>query len=225
MPPFERVDSPSNLGRFSKSSIKRTASLYVKGFQLGTITWKTDPIPDGVIPRTALSKLGWKEKGTVHTVPDKVWRTLVADRGPDGKTPPHLYHRACLRCLVKGTSNGHINTKELLAAEPREPTKRYLRRVQAVTWNRVVLETSRGQQDENLLVGIGPPDTDINDIVCILRGCNVPCILRGPERTSEGEEYYQFVGEAFIYGEMDGEAVARLSRHELAAKTQEFCLM
>ena len=226
-PPFERTDSPSsNMGRPMKASIKRSSSLYVKGFQIGTVCWKTDPIPDGVIPRTALSTLGWKEgSSVVHTVPDRVWRTLVADRGPDGKNPPHLYHRACLRCLVKGTPNGHINTEKLLAAEPPEPIKGYLRRVQAVTWNRVVLEASSKDQDGKTLVGIGPPVTDIEDIVCILFGCSVPCILRGLEKTSEGEEYYKFVGEAFIYGEMDGEAVARLSQEQLTLKTQEFRLM
>ncbi len=67
--------------------------------------------------------------------------------------------------------------------------------------------------------------TDIGDIVCILFGCSVPCILRGPEKTTEGEEYYKFVGEAFIYGEMDGEAVARLSERELDSKKKEFLLM
>jgi hypothetical protein len=226
-PPNERIDSPSfYMGRPSKSSIKRNSSLYVMGFQIGTVNWKTDPIPDGVIPGKALSKLGWHESSReVRTVPDRVWRTLVADRGPDGRAPPHLYHRACLRCLVKGTANGHINTKELLAAEPPEPTRGYLRRVQAVTWNRVVLEASCKDEDRKTLVGIGPPMTDIGDIVCILFGCSVPCILRGPEKTTEGEEYYKFVGEAFIYGEMDGEAVARLSKEELYSKKKEFLLM
>lgn len=225
-PPSERVDSPCrNLGRPSKN--KWNSSLHVNGFQIGEVSWKTDPIPDGVIPSKALTELGWKRESgkSLTTVPDSVWRTLVADRGPDGKVPPHLYHRACLRCLVKGTPNGHINTKELLAADPPEPQRGFLKRVQAVTWNRVVLKARRCEGEEGDLVGIGPPATDLNDIVCILYGCSVPCILRGPEKTGEGEEFYRFVGEAFIYGEMDGEAVAGLSQEALDSKTKEFRLM
>jgi hypothetical protein len=95
---------------------KRDPSLYVKGLQLGTIAWASDPIPDDVIPMTYLQKGGWSElrEHQVTKAPEKLWHTLVADRGADGGNPPGLYHRACLHCLVNDTPNGHINTRELL---------------------------------------------------------------------------------------------------------------
>ena len=204
---------------------RRDSSIYVTGFKMNEVTWRTDPIPDGVIPQKALQKLGWTgDNDVVDTVPDKVWRTLVADRGPDGRNPPSWYHRACLRCLVKDTPNGHINTHKLLAGEPPKIIKDYLKRVQAVTWNRVVLEAGLEGKEENL-VGIGPPGTELGDIVCILFGCSVPCILRVCETDGDKQINYKLIGEAFIYGRMDGEAVTGITTDEIQAKTEEFRIM
>lgn len=178
-----------------------------------------------VIPARGLEKLGWqREQDEFNTVPDKVWRTLVADRGLDGKNPPSWYYRACLRCLVQHSPNGHINTQSLLEG-PRPLPKMiedYLKRVQAVTWNRVVLEAD-GNQDGDTLIGIGPPKTKRDDRVCILFGCSVPCILR-PRRT-DAETYFEFIGEAFIYGKMDGQAVtALIAKDELETRIEKFRL-
>ncbi|OCL09117.1 hypothetical protein AOQ84DRAFT_431442 [Glonium stellatum] len=208
--------------RFGIDTNKRDSSMYVKGFVVGRVTWRTDPIPDGVISQKALQKLGWiGNDDEVDTVPDKVWRTLVADRGPDGRNPPSWYHRACLRCLVQDTPNGHINTHKLLSGEPPKIIKDYLKRVQAVTWNRVVLEAS-SEDGKETFVGIGPPGTEFEDIVCILFGCSVPCILRRCEIDGDKQGGYKLVGESFVYGRMDGEAVTGITADELRAKTKEF---
>jgi hypothetical protein len=210
--------------KISSPLAERDDALYVRGFKLSTVTFKTDPIPDGVIPYIALKKLGWKRTGLAeyNSVPDRVWRTLVADKGPDGKNPPGWYHRACLRSLVHATPNGHINTTDLLNMnkDPPQIIKNYMRRVQAVTWNRVVLEADAGD-DEEPLVGIGPPSTQENDVVCILFGCSVPCILR----PHDDGAWYELIGEAYIYGKMDGEAVMNLATEELERKTEEFRML
>lgn len=212
----------SNQSRKPVTQNKRDSSMYVKGFVVGRVTWRTDPIPDGVISQKALQKLGWiGNDDEVDTVPDKVWRTLVADRGPDGRNPPSWYHRACLRCLVQDTPNGHINTHKLLSGEPPKIIKDYLKRVQAVTWNRVVLEAS-SEDGKETFVGIGPPGTEFEDIVCILFGCSVPCILRRCEIDGDKQGGYKLVGESFVYGRMDGEAVTGITADELRAKTKEF---
>ncbi|OTB04524.1 hypothetical protein M426DRAFT_320644 [Hypoxylon sp. CI-4A] len=222
--------------------IARDPSIYVKGFVLSTISWKTDPIPDGIIPQGALQRLGWSyDEDEYFSVPDKVWRTLVADRGPDGRPPPSWYHRACLRCLVHDTPNGHIATKNILEQNPSGIMHDYIKRVQAVIWNRVVLkaadETNRRGED---LVGVGPPLTEKDDLICIVFGCSVPCIIRpwmaNPSsrdhekrrrkpRLGEQPDYYEFIGEAFIYGKMDGQAIDSLDPKDLEAKTREFRLL
>jgi hypothetical protein len=40
-----------------------------------------------------------------------------------------------------------------------------------------------------------------------------------------GTKYFQFVGEAYIYGKMDGEAITMLSSEGLKNKTVEFVIM
>jgi hypothetical protein len=55
---------------------------------------------------------------------------------------------------------------------------------------------------DNGYVGLAPMRTRENDIVCVLYGCSVPVVLR-----EEGDEYV-FIGECFVHGLMDGEAVA-----------------
>jgi heterokaryon incompatibility protein (HET) len=216
----EQTPQPAEVKRPEKVSTM-DSSIYVHGLVLSKVTWKTDPIPDGIIPEKGLAMLGWKPKEdekSFNTVEDRVWRTLVADRGLDGKNPPSWYHRACLRCLVQDTPNGHINTLALLNGKtpPPQMIEEYLKRVQAVTWNRVILEARGNENQPDTFVGIGPPKTELNDLICILYGCSVPCILR-PQGNS-----YTFVGEAYIYGKMDGEAITGLSEHDRMQRTKEF---
>ena len=88
--------------------------------------------------------------------------------------------------------------------------REYLKRVQAITWNQKFLEGSTQSKESEQLFGLGPPDTETGDLVCILFGCSVPCILR-PLESKMGTKYFQFVGEAYIYGKMDGEAITMLN--------------
>jgi hypothetical protein len=72
-----------------------------------------------------------------------------------------------------------------------------------VTWNRRFAITR-----DRATTGIVPPNTQIEDPVCILYGCSVLVILRKVPK-SESQEFAQFhpIGECFIYGIMDGEAI------------------
>jgi hypothetical protein len=222
--PPSQTNSTSNNASSGNSTKKHEPSLYVKGLLINTVTWASDPIPDGVIPKVCLQKGGWTllRAEQVDKAPDKLWRTLVADRGADGRNPPSWYHRACLYCLVNDTPNGHINTRELLGKGQPDIVRDYLKRVQAVTWNRVFLEADAQNEDEEKLFGLGPPKTEPGDFICILFGCSVPCILRKhPHEVGT----YEFIGEAFIYGKMDGEAVTSLTEEDLNQQTREFRLM
>lgn len=51
------------------------------------------------------------------------------------------------------------------------------------------------------------------DLICILLGASVPFVLR-PE-----EKHYRLVGEAFVHGLMDGEAIAMMRRGEVKVHT------
>jgi hypothetical protein len=207
---------------------RNTRSLYVKGLQIGKICWKSSPVPDGVIHQLCLEKAGWNSPEQAIKAPEKLWRTLVADRGSDGSLPPGYFHRVCLHCLVNDTQNGHINTKELLRKGQPTIVHDYLKRVQAVTWNRVFFEADASSDgEEEKLFGLGPPKASHGDVVCVLFGCSVPVILRKRQDKEDGKviDYFEFVGEAYVYGKMDGEAVTRLTEEELKKKLTEFQLL
>ncbi|KAL3423302.1 hypothetical protein PVAG01_05049 [Phlyctema vagabunda] len=53
-------------------------------------------------------------------------------------------------------------------------------------------------------MGLGPLGIDTGDMVCILRGCNVPFLIRNENN------HYVLVGECFVWGLMDGEAVKKV---------------
>ncbi|KAF1830397.1 hypothetical protein BDW02DRAFT_582932 [Decorospora gaudefroyi] len=219
--------SPRMPGRTATASASSTQvthdmSLKVTGVMIGTVSFRTDPFPDGVITRNCLEGLGWsfnKDATEIKDVPNQLWQTLVADRDEEGNRPCTWYKTACQACLAYETTNGHINIGNILrqntVIDGEEPAvHQYLRRVRAVTWNRSFMKaepfrnaaSQDGYADHGQLVGFGPPKTEKGDILVIFYGCSVPVVLR-PLVSESGElDGYHFVGEAYIYGKMDGEA-------------------
>jgi hypothetical protein len=147
----------------------------------------------------------------------------VADRGPDNaSSAPSWFQRACLQCLEQSDKNGDFNTTALLK-QPHCPdtSAAFLRRVQSVTWNRKFL-LSKSEINGGHLFGLAPADTKVGDLICILYGCSVPVILR--EYKTQGDHYFEVIGESFVYGMMDGEARVGLSDEEVERKTMSFKL-
>ena len=181
--------------------------MFVTGFRLDTVTEVSARILPGFLTKECLAMGGWKGRdgqqagsdGQQKDIPDELWQTLVAGRGPQGGQPPTFYKRACLGCFDLAES-GDINMASLIA-KPKTPSilKEFLKRVQSIVWNRVFIRS-----DRNKLFGLGPTGTTVNDLICILYGCTVPVILR------KQQDHYEVIGECFIYGMMDGEAVANI---------------
>ncbi|XXH00147.1 glutamate N-acetyltransferase [Hypoxylon texense] len=201
------------------------SSITVRGRCIGRII-KPSLMPNGVIPKQVLQRLGYHTGRTeLEAIPNSLWRTLVADRGPDGRAPPSWYLRACMICLADSTNAGHMDTNKILQHDIFSLGADFLKRVQAVCWNRAFIDCGEGDMGSRL-VGIGPGDSQADDLVCILYGCSVPCILR-PTWCGGGDDYtpdyYELVGEAFLLGQMDGEAFVGLPEEEL--KGQDFRIM
>ncbi|KAH9904756.1 hypothetical protein F4778DRAFT_789512 [Xylariomycetidae sp. FL2044] len=207
---------------------ERRKVFQVKGLELDTIDWVSCPVSAGVINNECLVKGGWDNSTTpIAKVPDKLWRTLVADRTEEGgKIPPH-YRRAALHCMGLLDNNGNIRTEALLKPFHEEQPRivvEYLKRVQAVTWNRKFIEGTRMHDGSGRPFGLGPPDTQKGDKICILFGCSVPCILR-PGSMVGNNQVYNFIGEAYVYGIMDGEAVAMMEPSQLQMETVNFLVV
>jgi len=66
-------------------------------------------------------------------------------------------------------------------------------------WERAWITTTRGY------VGLAPEDVKEGDVICILFGGKVPYALR------PRDGHYLFLGECYVHGIMDGEAMDMLT--------------
>ncbi|KAL8708720.1 MAG: hypothetical protein Q9220_006445 [cf. Caloplaca sp. 1 TL-2023] len=193
-----------------KVKINHAFYMYIKGFKVDQIANVSSRIAGGLLLRECLTMGDWSEPDgqSNNDVPDKLWRTLVADRGPNGDNPPNWYQRACLECFAASTTSGDIDTGALIA-DYRSPSHvvQFLKRVRSVVWNRVFVTSKSGQ-----LFGLAPQGTQVGDYLCILFGCSVPVVLRKCKTIHRDSfdqykpETYEFIGETYINGLMDGEA-------------------
>ena len=161
---------------------------------------------DGLIPRQWQVLGGWKDVS--RNVPDQFWRTMVADRDPDGNKAPRWYKRACMHAWSQKSRNcADFDTKESPKRFHSPRTQEFLRRVQSVTCGRSLIVTKK-----HGLLGLAPATTNIEgytDIVCLLYGCSVPVILRA----RHGGSFHHLIGEAYIHGIMEGETIQDLKYH------------
>jgi hypothetical protein len=206
-------DSPINVRSqtMSEYSIDNLSwpVLHVKGIEVARIAARSDRITNGNIPAKWLRKAGWDDstEQKKHDIPDKLWKTLVADRGPDGRFPPRWYKRACQHCLNDEkeeimSSTSDLNTQANTASDI---AQKFLSRVRSVVWNRQFFHaTGKDDEKDERFFGLMPEKARKNDLLCILNGCTVPVILHEVDSHSQ-HQYYELVGETYVYGIMDGE--------------------
>jgi hypothetical protein len=186
----------------SPKSPESPRSLFVWGLHIDTISHLSPRAEDGII------HYEWLELGkcdiTHEKVPEAFWRTLVADRGPNGSFTPSWYSRAFRYCLQHISPTGDIKTNKLIAESEAESSLfvDFLQRVQSVIWTRKFLVSKKRNY-----IGLAPKPAQVGDLICILFGCTVPVVLRRCE-DEKGAAYFQLVGESYVHGIMDGEAVA-----------------
>ncbi|KAK3356407.1 heterokaryon incompatibility protein-domain-containing protein [Lasiosphaeria hispida] len=211
-----------------RGSISGNGIMVVEGFILGIIKSQSDVMRGGIIPGEWVARLGWK-KNEENQVPDTLWRLLVADRMAQGARPPLWYKRACLHGLVdqRVTDNaGNIHPVTPVDRKISEQTTTYFKRVESIVWNRRIFELTAFEEKTGgppiasgsqparstakilpkpmMLYGLGPEESRVDHIVCILYGCSVPVVLKVAEQ-QRVSGLYEVVGEAYVDGIMDGE--------------------
>jgi hypothetical protein len=187
-----------------------TGVLKAVGMRLDKIRSVSSRAVQGIVLQECFEMGGWLRDTSPKELRDALWRTLVADRGPDGKNAPWWYRRACLECLTNGTQDGDLNTAALIENRNTPSTmKTFLRRVQQVVWNRTFFLSYGGRNEvpEKVLFGLAPTRAEAEDIICILFGCSVPVILR--EIRDQSGSHFVLIGEAYVHGMMDGEALTK----------------
>ena len=152
-------------------------TLLVTGFHLDRIKSVTVPALDGIIPYSWMDSVGWS--GPPEPVPERFWRTLVADRGIGGQVyPPAYFPLACKYIFNKRSKKANVNTSNILThGQCPSIVTEFLTRVQCVIWGRRLALTS-GRKGSQPLLSLVPDEAQEDDIICILHGCSVPVVLR-----------------------------------------------
>lgn len=178
----------------------------------------------------------WKEKAMSFVSPDNIvhhnqnfntfWRTLVADREQLNIYAEDIDIDSLSNNDEIFSFNNGEYLKQALAHAPDEwatEAKAWMEGDMTVpdTSSSAFLRGAVGYIRSKTFIlteksmGLGPETCREGDLVCVLMGCSVPVILR-PVVGSEGT--YNFVGEAYVHGLMDGEAVVMLEDGELEDK-------
>jgi hypothetical protein len=164
----------------------------VEGFILDEVGRVSDASSLGNVPVKWPGFAGWRRKH--NKVPEAFWRTLVADRGPHGQNPPTFYPRACKEALSATLEQGiPLDTKEMINHGQCTIIAEFLRRVQAVIWNRKMMYTKYGDH-----LGLIPEHAQEGDLVCVFYGCSVPVLLRkqGKAPSAIAQDFEKDVEEA-----------------------------
>jgi hypothetical protein len=218
------VDNSTRFTTPPSPSSTSDPTLFAKGLVLGRIMRVSSRVVDGTISDDCLSMAGWNNADDINKLNDRIWRTLVADRTSEGRHTPFWFRRACMYCLSMTTLDGDLNTSKLIADKTLpETVMSYLKRVQAVVWSRKFFECQEAAEEDKSLFGLGSRFIKDMDLVCILFGCSVPVVLR--EKTDDSGRYYEFVGECYVHGKMDGEALTGMDEDCIAKATVEFNLL
>ena len=166
--------------KFRRRAEMKRYSMYVKGFVLDSIAEVQPSSQGGAIPRQWAKAAGWRNAPDSDP-PDDFWRTLVADRGRDGRNPPVYYSRACKESFFKGgLSSGRVDTTDLISNERCSVVAQFCRRVQSVIWNRSLVKTKHTER-----LGLASQNVHMTDLVCVLYGCSVPVTLRQKEKKQD----------------------------------------
>ncbi|KAF4334940.1 ankyrin and het domain protein [Fusarium beomiforme] len=163
-----RAIGPPKVRSFFKYWNSVDRSMFLQGFVLDTVSHLEFPSQLGHIPPEWPLLAGWKPKA--GPPPEEFWRTLVADRGPDGRDPPSFYGPAC-ETVFQEAMDDTLDTS-MLINHGSSVISDFLKRVQAVIWNRRMMRTG------NSWLGLAPKSAQEGDLVCILYGCSVPVVLR-----------------------------------------------
>lgn len=195
---------------------KYSGRLFVQGLRIGKVEKISPRAPEAMIFKEAFSLAGfdlnwwleyqeWAEG--IERVPEGFWRTIVADRGPEGINPPSWYPRACLESLKHLRLTGDLRPDDVIELKQASSiSKLFLERVKDVLWQRQFVRIKLDGRGKKTTYSLTPKETEPGDIICVFFGCSVPVVLR-PDR-KRNPQYFHMIGECFVYGMMDGEAVA-----------------
>jgi hypothetical protein len=194
---------------------KALGRLIVRGFELATIKQKQRMATGGIIPSEWLKLVKWQS--SKQEVPERFWRTIVANRDAAGEQAPGHWKRMCQHAVKGRPANGNFSLINVRKYTKLSSMIEFIDRVESVIFDKQMVSFDQERLDGTL--GLAPKHAKKGDVVCILYGCSVPVLLRkyvddsrlkchkvdSADRT--GETFYRVVGEIYVHGFMEGEAI------------------
>ncbi|KAI0912242.1 heterokaryon incompatibility protein-domain-containing protein [Ustulina deusta] len=205
-----------------------TGSLFAKGIVLGEVQHLSTRMADGIVLKECLEMIGGITKddnGTICDISDSLWRILCANRDTLGSRAPSLYRLSLLQLLPRNTCLTSLDTEDLLSSNQPKYIEDFLKRVQSVIWNRRVFRSPGRPGPDEKFMGLAPRQTQVGDKICILFGCSVPVVLRAHPRSHmrmAPRVCWELVGEAYVDGVMEGQAVHHCSANGSLSLEEEF---
>lgn len=215
-------------------------SLILQGFVLDQIKAKEAVATAGIIPLAWARMAGWHRLD--QPAPEIFWRTLVGNRNTMGQRAPFHWGQVCTAAFARRALGQDLDTSEAIRHGCPDPVRAFLERVQSVVWSRRLIRLKSFDD-----LGLTAKSARKGDLLCILKGCSVPVILRefidgsraastsdpdplghfsdvSPADVAERQPraHYEFIGEAYVHGLMDGEALDR--RAQLKIPPHSFLL-
>jgi hypothetical protein len=160
--------------------------MFAEGFVVDKVVKLKSASQSGNIPnrwallarRNAHAGEQWRQ------LPENYWGTLVADRGSNGNPPRH-YPRLINYAIETHVRDDKFQTQRAIDHSDCQAAAEVLERVQAVIWNRRLVET------ESKRLGLVPEQARQGDLIVILYGCGVPVVLRRFEKTENEVKHEQ----------------------------------
>lgn len=219
------VEEPFHYGHPRFSTDSRTVTL--KGLHLGTIqNVVSTPHPSRDVYEEEGADVYSKEslkfeehcfdvaastlEGKARLTLEPHWRTLTADatgyQGGRAKLDMGEAYEVWKKALIENKSigaNGEVKAG------------------QYIEFHGAMLNACGGRRyfnTDNGRLGLGPDDCQAGDVVVLFLGGHTPFVIR----RNDGKATYSFIGESYVQGLMDGEALELLEDEEL--QVQDFVL-
>ena len=184
--------------------------LHCEGFALDTVARVWSPSWDNLVESEIQTERSWmpEENETPYilggTVLEAFNRTLVADIGRNDITTDELQRGFAVDWNLLNTRTSDLSLLD------KKRRIWMLIDIKQTTFGRRLFETEAG------LIGLGAAATDVGDSVCVLFGGQVLYLLREKSNSDD----WEFIGECYVHGMMDGEAVK-----DLDLPTREFVIV
>lgn len=184
--------------------------LHCEGFVLDTVVRVWSPCWSNLVESEIQTERSWMPEENERpyvlggTVLEAFNRTLVADIGRNDMTIDELQRGFAVDWNLLNTKTSDLSLLD------KKRRMWMLIDIKRTTFGRRLFETKAG------LIGLGAAATDVGDSVCVLFGGQVLYLLR----TKSNSNDFEFIGECYVHGMMDGEAVK-----DLDLPSQEFVIV